>query len=444
MDGQLSMRMILTHITMIQSESTYISFRFVANWFRSAFSISEALTAVLIPAQYLFASVAYSSSNDSTSIFPPLAAYSAPLPEPKVHNPFLLQQHDQKLSPFIQACTFTSGTLLLAGVLAKIRSSERAYDRRKRSDANLHAHANGLFSAQATQKIVVSSLSVGLPFYAAMHLGGMRVGLLILAGTASGLVASTSQATSLRNRIMSNLGLSLVLLSCIFADFLGLTSSGSLFDISLGYTALLLSVFAIPSPLPTISSTGAVKSFSPTAVSPLLSSASDSTNTLAAGVISAVVTVIASMIMSSAPSLAISAITSSTITIATAAGLILFGQPHALQSSYKVGLALGCLVAAATSFLFSPSIWPGSVANGGLAAIAFIGALYDSPASSAEHSHDHNDHVHTGHSHHKHHHHTPSDVSRFTAFLLSRVAQGGLVYDVLCERDSRRIAYFTW
>jgi len=414
----------------------------LANRSSPAFSISEALTAVLIPAQYLFASVAYSSSNQLTSIFPPLAAYSVPIPEPKIHNPFN-QQPAERSSALVQACAFTSGTLLLVGILAKIRSSERAYDRRKKSDADLHAHTDGLFSGQAARKMVMSSLGVGLPFYAAMHLGGMRVGLLILAGTASGLTASTNSKTSLGNRVMSNMGLSVVLLLCLLADFLGLTLSGSLFNMSLGYAALLLSLFAISSPLPTTFTTGGTKSSS-TAVSPLVSSASNATNTLTAGLASALITVGASMILSSTPSLDITAITCSTITMATAAGLVLYGQANALQSTYKIGLAMGCLVAAATSFLFSPNIWPGSVANGGLAAVAFFGTLYDSPASTAEHSHDRHDHVHAGHSHHKHHHHAPSDVSRFTAFLISNVKQGGLVYDVLCERDSRRIAYFTW
>lgn len=291
--------------------------------------------------------------------------------------------------------------------------------------------------------MVMSSLGVGLPFYAAMHLGGMRVGLLILAGTASGLTASANSTFTLGNKAMSNMGLSVVLLLCLLADFLGLTFSESLFNTSLGYAALVLTLFVIPSPLPTILTTGAMRSAS-TAVSPLVSSASDATNTLAAGLASALMTVGASMILSSAPSLDIIAITCSTITMATAAGLVLYGQANALQSAYKIGLALGCLFAAATSFLFSPSIWPGSVANGGLAAFAFVGALYDSPTSAAEHSHDHYDHVHTENSRHKHHHHAPGDCSRFTAFLISNVTHGGLVYDILCERDSRRIAYFTW
>jgi zinc transporter 5/7 len=115
---------------------------------------------------------------------------------------------------------------------------------------------------------------------------------------------------------------------------------------------------------------------------------------------------------------------------------------------------LGCLLTAATSFLFSPNTWPGTFCNAAIAALSYIGVLYDTSHSHA-HSHDHVHSHDTGHTHahasahahcnhhHGHQHHTHAETSLFTSFLLARCRPGSLFHSILCERDSRRIAYFT-
>lgn len=410
-----------------------------------SFSLLEVSTALFIPLQYIFASVAYSPLSPGLS-FPPLSAYAAAHLRTSQDESTGGRQVEQT-SAFVQACTLTSGTLLLAGILAQIRSSERALDRRKRSDPDLQAHATGLLSMRAIQKMGKSMLSVGLPFYAAMQLGGMRVGLLILTAFASGMTGVRPHGL-IRN-LSSHSGLCAVLLLCAIADFVGLTLSLPLSDMALGYLALALSVFALPLPLPALSSvgihnTGAARPMSATAASPLISSASDTTNTLAAGLVLAVFTIGASVVLSAAPAVSILAITCSTLAMASTSGLILMGQPAAMQASKRMAFALACLMTAASSFLFSPNVWPGTVTNGGLSALAFFGALYDTGSRSIEDHSDHHDHVHTGHSHKHHQHHDAGDVSFLTRFLLARVQPGSLVSDILREKDSRRIAYFTW
>ena len=56
-----------------------------------------------------------------------------------------------------------------------------------------------------------------------------------------------------------------------------------------------------------------------------------------------------------------------------------------------------------------------------------------------EHSHDH---AHNANTHH--HHHADGSYSWFTKQLMQRCEPGSLVYGILSEKDSRRIAYFTW
>ena len=395
---------------------------------------------MLIPTQYIFASIAFSSTDPLDASFPPLSAYA-------IHKPAVLGEEKSPVqghqaSALVQACALTSGTLLLIGILAQIRSSDRALDRRKKSDHGVHAHASHLMSVQSLKKIVQSILSVGLPFYAAMHLGGARVGLSMLVAFTSPLVVPGTQKAS------SKIAFVAVQLLCMLADMSGLTLSTSMTSLSLGHGSLLFSLLVVPPSLPVLSQTagdwsGSARPSSLSSTSTLIASVGDITNTLIAGTVLATLTVTGSIASSVAPAVSFEAICCATISIASAAALVFFGQPAALRTPPNIGLAIGCLVSAAFSFLFSPHVWPGAVINGGICAIAYVGALYQN--QTVEKSHDDHDHVHTGHSHKHHHlHHGPTDVSAFTSFLLSRVSKGSLIFDVLCEKDSRRIAYFTW
>ena len=395
---------------------------------------------MLIPTQYIFASIAFSSTDPLEASFPPLSAYA-------VHKPSVLGEEKSsaqghQASALVQACALTSGTLLLVGILAQIRISDRALDRRKKSDHDGHAHATHLLNMQSLQKMIQSILSVGLPIYAAMHLGGARVGLLMLAAFTSPLFVPGAQKASFRHAFVA------VQLLCMLADMTGLTLSASVTSLFLGYGTLLLCFFVVPPSLPVLGPvagdwSGSARPSSHTSTSTLIASVGDITNTLVAGTVLATLTVIGSMIASVTPAVSFGAVSCATISIALAAALIFFGQPAALRTSPNIGLAIGCLVSAASSFLFSPSVWPGAVINGGICAIAYVGTIFQS--QTTEKSHDHHDHVHTGHSQkHQHLHHGPTDVSGVTSFLLSKVQRGSLIYDVLCEKDSRRIAYFTW
>lgn len=292
--------------------------------------------------------------------------------------------------------------------------------------------------------MLTSTLRVALPYFAAIQIGGLRVGLVLLVALGSSLSYSDKHPKSLfasasaRPLTLTALGL------CILGDAFGLTIYADAYHLATGYIALLLSVFVLHPPLPANGSS----------TSPLIATSSATTATLYAGAILSVLTIAASIIFSIAPSVTPLSITFSTLSMAITAALVLFARPANLRTNKKTGLALGCLLTAASSFLFSPTTWPGTFCNGALAALSYVGVLYDTSHSHAQ-SHDHS-HTHdTGHSHahasahthcnhhHGHQHHTHAETSLFTSFLLARCRPGSLFHSILCERDSRRIAYFT-
>ncbi|KAL1311559.1 hypothetical protein AAFC00_001678 [Neodothiora populina] len=393
----------------------------------SWFSVSEALTGLLIPLPYLLASAAYSSEPPPDSTFPPLSAYSQL--QQAVKEGGQLAQDARHAPSLLQTATLTSGTLLLIGILARIRSEERVLDRRKNSNPTLH-HP-GLLTLDTAIKMLLSIVRVALPYYAAIQLGGTRVGLVLLVAITSGLTCSHPAVEPAAR--LPTLG---ALLLCLVADLFGLTISTDAYHLFTGYIALGLSVAFAQPPLP---ANGA--SSSSLTASPL-----DVTTTIYAGVLMSLVTVAASILLSLSPPISAAAITLSTLSMAATAALVFFGQPSALRSTQKGGLATGAMLTAASSFLYSPSIWPGTILNGALSALSCVAVMYDTqPPHSHSHDHD-NDHAHAhAHAHDHHHKHArgPGKVTFVTSFLLTLVEPGSLLHSILIEKDSRRIAYFT-
>ena len=434
----------------------------------SWFSLPEALTALLIPLPYMLASAAYSSNSGPTIAedgFPPLSAY-AKLQKAVLTSTSELPPREQiRPSGLIEALTLSTGTLLLVGVLAKIRSSERLLDRRKDA-GSLSSQVKALVGVSALRSVASRAASLVLPFYAAMQVGGMRTGLILLVAMAANLTCSDSlMRPSLRDwkhALSSRLGTLTAIALSVAADFAGLTIHATTSDLTLGYLALALSMLVIQPPLPSLgvasSSRPTLRATTPTstsvswsklpAASPLIASVRDADLTLLAGVVMFIVTLTASHLLAASPSLDPEAVVFSILCLGTMAASIHIAQPSLLRNQHKAGLGVGCMLTASCAFLFSPSLWPGTILNGGLAALAWFGVLYDtaSPTSGKHHHHhDHDhDHTHNTHSHHDHHHETDGKYSSLTKLLLSLCEPGSLVYTILNEKDSRRIAYFTW
>lgn len=423
-----------------------------ASWF----SLPEALTALLVPLPYLLASAAYSSNDGSGTEdgFPPLSAYARLQQSVLTETSDLPSRNAGKPSGFVEACQLASGTLLLVGILAKVRTSERVLDRRKDGDSSRKAHV--AMDLSTLQSVALRSASVGLPFYAAMKLGGMRTGLVLLVAIAANLTCTDSplrpSASQWVQQAMNRkLTLAAIFLSAI-SDFAGMTLHTSFSDLLLGYLALIATVVYLNPPLPTSQTPSTAR---PTAkvgstaanslarnASSLTCSTGDVNLTLLSGTILSLVTIGGSLVQGEAPSFVPSSIILSALSIATATAANLFASPASLRSPAKAGLGLGCLLTASCAFLFSPALWPGTICNGGLSALAFAGVIFDTSSSFSsghDHRHDHAHNVNT-----RHHHHDDGNYSPFTRLVLTKCEPGSLVHSIMIEKDSRRICYFTW
>lgn len=436
----------------------------------SWFTLPEALTSLLIPMPYLLASVTYSSmSGLSSDEFPPLAAYAETFSTDLAGSSDPVVTAWTNLAGAVEACALASGTLVLAALAAKLTMSKRVLDRRK----DLHAASlqpRVLLSLPFLYSMAMRALGLVLPFYAATQLGGMRVGLVLLVAVAANLTCSDmSMAPAVnqwRRLWSSKVATSVILLLSFISDELGLTIRTPLTNVLFGYVALAISVLVLQPPLPTLAATAAAGQSSklptPTsssppwsrnspmttesvASSPLICSPGDVNVTLVAGMLLACLTFLVSMLLPITYAIPASAIMLNFFTVTTMTAAIMYSEPSSLRGQGKAGLALGCLITASCSFMFSPSIWPGTVTNGGLSALSFLGVLYDTNGSQLRKRdhHDHHDHAHNAHTHHHQHQHLEGGYSPFTKFIMARCKPGSLLYEILSEKDSRRIAYFT-
>ena len=415
----------------------------------SWFSLPEALTALLIPLPYLLASAAYSviTHEELSGGTHELPAYARLQHGAGGMSKVLPKQKFSSDSGLVEACTLTSGTLLLVGILAKIRAAERTLDRRK-GVGDYQQQMQGLLGVDAARKMTLRAISLGLPYFAAMQIGGFRTGLVLLTATAADLfgadVASRRTFFEWKHILSARTATVLVLLLGMATDFAGWTFHAPTTHMICGYLALAFSVFVLPPPLPSIAVTPSGSVSKLTATSSLTASTGDANMTLLSGFVFTLLTIAISVISATAPSIKGTAITFSTLSIAATAAAVFFSQPHTLRSDYQAGLGLGCLLTASGAFLYSPSLWPGTICNGGLSALSFLGVLYDTHApADDDHVHEHAHNTHT----HQHNHHAPAATdgshSGLTKFILSCCEPGSLVYGILSEKDSRRIAYFT-
>ena len=418
------------------------------------FSLPEALTALLIPLPYMLASTVYSSTTGELldGGFAPLPAYARMQHGAAARGKVLPVQKFSKDSGLAEACALSAATLLLVGLVAKVQAFGGVLDRRKDS-AGLQKQVNALLQLSTLRTMILTALSLGLPYYAAMQIGGMRAGLVQLVATTASF---SSNDTTFRRSFLdwrhlatSRIATLGVLLLSIATDMANLTYHAPVMHLATGYLALLISVCVLPPPLPTFSTSSNSKSSTSSlrgGTSPAVRSTTDIDTTLLAGVVLSLLTGLVSWWLAISPShYGIPALSYGTISVVLMTAAILFSQPHTLQSDAKAGLGLGCFLTASCAFVYSPTLWPGTIINGGIAALSYLGVLYDTSSTHAHGHHDDNDndHVHTTPAHKHDHGILDGSRSILTKFLLEHCKPGSLVHGILKEKDSRRIAYFT-
>ena len=440
----------------------------------SWFSLPEALTSLLITLPFVLTSAAHSAmSGTSTADFPPLSRYA------RAGQSVLEQLNDSETDTtsrhaFIDACILASGSLLIVGIFARLRTLGQTSQKDK-PGVRQTRNFNSLFSTGGLQTIATRISSLLLPIYASTLLGGSRVGLILLIATTAGVNPTDAMHGSMLQHWQhfwrSKVGTSSAILLCFVVDELGLTTDGVLLDLILGYLALAAAMFLLPPHYADSSTASSHESpkrspWAPAAdqwqhraarSSPSSTSSYNSWPTVdfatyfTSGAVLALLTVLISTLQARAPVVSGLSLFLITLSIASMAGAVSFAEPWALRGRSKAGLAFGCLFTASSSFLFSPTFWPGTMCNGALSALSYLGVLYDSQShvdlrmknAKLEDHENLQKQSHYGHHGHDHGHIVTAESSALTKALLARCKPDSLLYGILSEKDSRRIAYFT-
>jgi zinc transporter 5/7 len=300
-------------------------------------------------------------------------------------------------------------------------------------------------SAKTAQLALQQVLSIGLPIYAALKVGGFLVAFALLLATASGLpsVANATSQTGPSERYSKKRFTIALMVTAVLLSFLGMNQPWDSSPL-MGYAALLVSVFVLPPPFPTLRRQGPIPE--PGLVAESMAQHSKASD---AGQSFVVVTTDAPLALITGASLAgLTLIVSRGLPFSTReliyilpaalsfALSLMIWFPSGLRSGDKVGLAVStaaaallCSLHAKDDFLFIYA------ARGILAGVSFFGArMDDSQLRLDAHSHTH----HHGHSH------GSTETTRVTKWLLHRSEDYPLLHSILKEKDSRSIFYFMW
>jgi zinc transporter 5/7 len=417
---------------------------------RSWLELPEALTALLIPLPYLFASLAYPSGIVQHSKLPSTLSEAVAESTPELES--ITATSGVTL---LHALALSSATLLLVGVIAKVKSSLQPLDRRKEE--------KGIFNiSNAPRRMTSNIISVLLPFYASLQLGGAKTALVVLIAVAAGIGALDQKPgkhtpwddfrRTLRTRKVTCGALFLAMTADI-------VTSGNITGSLIGHLALLVSLLLVPPPLPTagwslMTGTKSQDSYMsqkssraslPKPSSPLVNSTENQLLTIVSGLALTVTTILFSLVSSATPSLSNHTLGFSTLSVASTTALVFLSLPASLRNQKQVGLRLSGILIFALSLLEQQTFSHFNIAFPWVCAMLIAAVAVDtrSPVSHS-HDHGHSGHKHShGHDHgHNHDHHLHGNHSRISAFLIARATPGSIVHSVLIERDSRRIAYF--
>ncbi|KAI9764586.1 MAG: putative zinc transporter msc2 [Geoglossum simile] len=441
-------------------------------------SAPEALTSILIPFPFLLTTLAFSSH--SSEMQPPVANESAISRLMRfIADDGPLLSHPAKVlypSPgFVEACALTSATLLLTGSLAKICSLDRRKDVLRTSGGH-EKRPLAIMSVAGVEGILRRALSVGLPFYAGLKLGGDRAAIILLT-VLSGFISepdiSLTNVTGLegwKKLLSTRKYICCVLALGVTCDVLGYTMNAGFTSIVLGYLALFVSAVFLPLPLPGfVSSASLITPYIPSTpstssvplgpaspsgmpwvASPLISTKEHVNATLASGVILLIISFFGFSLSFNAH-LETSLLHWMLFLVAAgaAAAMLTLSQPSSLQTDKKAGFILSLLFTSTLSIVSLGESWVEGAAQTLLGVLSYLALRIDLASPPNAHSHlRHHHHQHQQQHEHQHgaingpHHHSHRNHSIATKYLLQMTQHWPLAHNILAEKDSRRIFYF--
>ena len=368
-------------------------------------------------------------------------------------------------------CVLASSTLLLVGLTGKISGPPTLLDRRKHS---LNKKDPGI--AARARRILERIMGVGLPFYATMKLGSDRLVLVMLVALAADITNVEDETTDListkgwkRLFIHRRWTLASILVQ-ILGDLMGLSTPYSFWEIFIGYVALLVSIFFIAPPFPSLkvkaSPTTSVITASPSstpkllatqwesspwakpmlssqrATSPLVCTIEDINLTLAAGTALGVLSCVILLVSrSGAGALTALDLGLGLLSACTAALSYQLVQPQAFRKNSGVGLLLGSMMSVGLMTIFRSDTWSYMAYQGIIIGITFAATKLDTRRSLSTSHTKHQTLARSLANEHDKLRHVPSRISRF---ILDFSQKWPLLHSILMEKDSRRIFYFMW
>lgn len=317
-----------------------------------------------------------------------------------------------------RTCALTALTMMIFGGGQVLRRGAAAIDTTPKLDSN------------SAKGALLRVLSIALPIYATLKVGGFLVALTALLAVASGVPTLPQGPASQQGHVrLSQRKLTVgCIVGAILLNYLGLSPSLEP-QRTLGYLALFVSIFVLRPPFSGATSelSGLGGGISESEQKAAAGSSTESVLTALSGLLLGIATLIfGSVSIDSSHLLQLLAVA------AVFSLSLVFLAPADVRSPQKIGLAVSTGVAAL--MCAPPSQYGVQVAylfRCTLAVISFfISRFDDSSLRLNSHSHGH------------HHGHQHSEASRISKLVIQYSEPYPLLYSIVKESDSRRIFYF--
>ena len=319
------------------------------------------------------------------------------------------------------------------------------------------------------QVALLRCLVIGLPLFSISCIGGVRVVVITLSAIAAGIPGARETDSSLRTwkrLLQPRQWLLTVIALQVIADLAGLSSSASSLKALLGYSALLMCIFLLPTVYSTTASrtsklnldaileqsTRTEDSGSTSGQvdhvleeSPLISSPENIDLTLVIAGLLGLITFSFSLVTSSSAGAFFVGNLFWVVLVAFSFALsFTFSDLRSLKKARGVGSLVGSLISLILSIFATSNIdQTHTLCMAVFVVSCFAGSAMDDHRSAASQS---TLSAHTG----KHNHFSDpsilkiSGASKITNLILSRVQNWPLLHTIIKEKDSRRIFYFMW
>ena len=425
----------------------------------------EAINAILVPLPYALASLVFGFGivpHFGASVERPMSLVESIVDENNTRR-----SSSAASSPLALACGLTALTLAIVGLRGKFAQAMGSVDRGAASSSMKSFKI--IEYAQLARRVVGRILTVGLPYYATSHLGGVRVATVLLLALASNIAATEDDHRELSTfkgwkRLLKfrKFTVTSILLQLV-CDVTGMTNGLTMLSIALGYLSLSMAILVLPPPFPSLrprasmvnsdspapetSSWGvtSAKDPKPSTIitdSSLTRTPEDINITLAAAALLGLSSYAISLptTFGAGAKLTTHLLPWGVLSACTAVLALTLTEPATLRSNRGIGFALGSIGSCVLTVTVYNDDWRSFVYQSILISVSFAAYSLDTHRVVSRSSHSH-------HHHHQNHKAQTAQVggpSRFTNYILHKVQPWPLLHTIIMEKDSRRIFYFMW